>query len=173
MFKVTPDPDGKHLIFKGHNGQFLTRYDRNNHEAIEASKPYVDECCRFEPVTASVVPVTETIKETYWGALKNPDQFHPTLLSQQSINNNGSTPITKVFTFEEDYKTTNKTSWEYAWGLTTSMSIGAKVDVDIADVSEQFDVEVNYNGKRSGIQGQSNTISIKGRHQFNTFFFIG
>ncbi|RDD41448.1 hypothetical protein TrispH2_006674 [Trichoplax sp. H2] len=41
--------------FRGHNGQYVTRYCRNNLQNLEACKPQVDQFCRFKP-SARVLP---------------------------------------------------------------------------------------------------------------------
>ena len=75
--------------------------------------------------------------------------------------NHGSEIVESDLPLESSLTTTNETSWESGWGITTGLKFSSEFKFMGMGSSLEFNLEVNFNGKRGGNKGTSKTISFQ------------
>ena len=110
-----------------------------------------------------MLPITEEIIDVNWGSTKDFANMRPTAVASKTVTNHGSEPAEMELTVSWSLTESSETSWEHGWGVTA----GIKFTKNFSPVpgtgfgsSLEVSLEVNYNGKKAGNEGQSKTKTI-------------
>ncbi|XP_041099475.1 uncharacterized protein LOC121310237 [Polyodon spathula] len=140
--------DGK-VILQADNGRFVSRICRQN-QNIEAAKEGPDEYCRFSTTIGDIVSPTFEIVKVNFG--KVPDLTDkPSVVSYDVYVNHSSVNQQHTFSLTWEVKVTETTSWNHAWGFSTTVS----ADVIFANIEST----VSYNGEYGTVSTKEKTVS--------------
>ncbi|XP_039605310.1 uncharacterized protein LOC120526272 [Polypterus senegalus] len=143
--------DNNMILLKADNTLYVSRIQRQR-QNIEAAKEGPDECCKYAVSIGDVVEPSFTIVSI---ELKdfNPDQIKsPTAVTEQTYTNNTSINQSHTFKLSWTDKTSETTTWNHAWGFSSSLSF----DILIAKCS----ATVSYNGSYQKSSTLEKTVTV-------------
>eukprot|EP00091_Calanus_sinicus_P005615 TRINITY_DN16070_c0_g1_i1.p1 TRINITY_DN16070_c0_g1~~TRINITY_DN16070_c0_g1_i1.p1 ORF type:complete len:293 (-),score=35.03 TRINITY_DN16070_c0_g1_i1:439-1251(-) len=132
--KIKPDQyclftvyeEGGKLVLKGDNGYFLSVIDRGGIFHIESIKNGIGKWSRFVVETGSVTPVKEELVSVSFGKFQETKDIKPMAAAVRTVANNSSRDVLKTVSLAWTHTTSQQTSWEHAWGVTTKHSFKSK-----------------------------------------------
>ena len=153
------DVEGKLVLKSVEHKRYVKRILRDG-QLIELVNQGIDEHSSFTLDTAAITPVREEIISLTFGNASNLADLQPSIVSSKTGNNEGSEKVEMELTMEWSYTESSETTWEHGWGVTTGISTSADFKVFGIGASMEFNLEVNYNGKKGGNAGQERTTTI-------------
>ncbi|XP_002943282.1 uncharacterized protein LOC100488384 [Xenopus tropicalis] len=168
--KCTPDAlcefevfhDGERVILKASNGLFVCRHFRHHGDYIEASRPGMEDCCRFRTGMGDSYPPSFDISLVELGDVSNLN-CRPVVLKKETFVNKTDAPQTHSFTLSWETRTAETTHWERTWGLSSTSSTTFSLLA--------FQATITYNGSfqkmatthRSIVEKRSVTVVVPER----------
>ena len=154
--------DGKLVLKNWVNQRYLSRINRDQ-PYIEAAKYGIDEHCKFIVESGAILPVREEIIGLRWGNANNIRDLQPSIVRSKTVNNEGSETAEMDITMEWSFTEHSETMWEHGWGITMGISYTHEFrpfpGIGFGS-SVEFNLELNYNGKKGGNRGRSKTTQI-------------
>jgi hypothetical protein len=152
--------DGGKLVLKSQSNSLFVSVIQP-HNVVEAAKAGIDESCRFVVETGSITPVKEQIMSVTMGGLSNPQKMRPTIAATRSVSNRAKSDVTKTVTMEWSQTKTQETNWEHGWGVTSGLKLSSSFGIKgIGSVDAEVSLEINFNGKKGGNAGKSETTTF-------------
>ncbi|KAM4697195.1 uncharacterized protein WCC33_015898 [Rhinophrynus dorsalis] len=160
--KCTPDQlcefdvfhNGEKVILKASNGLFVCRSFHHHGDYIEASRPTLEECCRFRTGMGDVYPPSFDISGV---EVEDEDisklSCRPCVLKKESFVNNTDVSQTHSFNLSWETRTTETTQWDRTWGLNSTSSATFSLLA--------FEATVTYNGSFQKIASTNRSIVEK------------
>ncbi|XP_028652292.1 uncharacterized protein LOC114642197 isoform X2 [Erpetoichthys calabaricus] len=143
--------DNNKILLRADNGLYVSRIQRER-QNIEAAKEGPDECCKYDVSIGDVVEPSFTILSIEVKDFQ-PDKIKtPTAVTEQAYTNNTSINQSHTFKLSWTDRTSETTTWNHAWGFSSTLSF----DVLFVKCS----ATVSYNGSYQKSSTLEKTITV-------------
>lgn len=152
---------GKGVIaLQADNGLFVSIMKRGEFSSIEVTKEGIDDDCKFTIDVGDLIPPTFEILSVKLHEDKATMNHHPAVVTTETVNNKGSTPVQQAFTLTWQESNTQTTTWKHAWGVQFSYTYKSGT-LTSAIAQHEFSIHLSYNGE----YGTSSTEEVTSKFE--------